>query len=114
MRIIVKKETDVAPADLSSEKDLKGVDLLPSITDKDGAPHFSMRLFRLAPEGYTPFHTHSWEHEVFVVGGAGEVVCEEENVPLGPGMAVFVPGGERHRFRAGDEGMVFLCCVPNT
>jgi quercetin dioxygenase-like cupin family protein len=26
---------------------------------------------------------------------------------------VFVPPGERHRFRAGEEGMSFVCCIPH-
>lgn len=59
-------------------------------------------------------HVHAWEHEVYVVRGAGEVVGEAETRALEPGMAVFVPGGERHRFRAGPSGMDFICCVPNT
>ena len=114
MNIIVKQDKDVVPADLSSEEDIKGVDLFPLITEADGAGNFSMRLFRLLPGGYTPFHVHPWEHEVFVVQGDGEVVGEEENRPLVPGTAVFVPAGIRHRFRAGEKGMDFLCCIPHT
>ena len=29
----------------------------------DGADNFCMRIFELAPGGYTPRHAHPWEHE---------------------------------------------------
>ena len=47
--IFVQHEKDVKPADLSTEHDLKGVELRPLITEKEGAKHFAMRLFRLEP-----------------------------------------------------------------
>jgi len=112
MAITVKQAEDVAPADLGPDDDLRGVQLLPLITEADGAGRFSMRLLRVAPDGYTPFHVHPWEHEVFVLRGAGDVVGVSEEIPLRPGTAVFVPAGERHRFRAGCEGLDFLCCIP--
>ena len=109
----VRHERDVPPADLSGEHDLKGVELRLLITEKDGAEHFAMRIFRLQPGGYTPFHVHGWEHEVFVIQGTGQVMGEEEDRPLEAGTAVYVPAGERHRFQAGDKGLVFLCCIPH-
>ncbi len=113
MSITVKQAHEVPPADLGSEDDIKGVELLPLISEGEGAVNFFMRLFRVAPGGYTPFHEHPWEHEVFVTRGSGQIQCEPESVPLAPGAAVFVPAGERHRFRAGGEGMDFICCIPN-
>ncbi len=110
---LVRHESEVPPADLSNEHDLSGVELRPLITETDGAEHFAMRIFRLQPGGYTPFHRHGWEHEVFVIEGAGQVVGEEEARPLEPGNAVYVPAGEKHRFQAGEKGLVFLCCIPH-
>jgi len=111
--IFVQHEQDVQPADLSTEHDLKGVELRPLITEKEGAKHFAMRLFRLEPGGYTPFHVHGWEHEVFVTEGAGQVVGEKGSQSLEVGTAVYVSAEERHRFQAGESGLVFLCCIPN-
>ena len=34
------------------------------IGKEDGANNFCMRLFEMGPDGYTPKHTHDWEHEV--------------------------------------------------
>ena len=108
----VQHERDVQPADLSKEHDLKGVELRPLITEKEGARHFAMRLFRLEPGGYTPFHVHGWEHEVFVVEGTGQLIGEQGSQSLEVGTAVYVPAEEKHRFQAGDTGLVFLCCIP--
>jgi len=112
--MFVRHERDVRPADLSAEDDLKGVALRPLITEKDGARNFAMRVFRLEPGGYTPFHAHAWEHEVFVLEGGGQVMGETESLPLEAGAAAYVPAGERHRFQAGATGLVFLCCIPNS
>jgi quercetin dioxygenase-like cupin family protein len=108
----VQHERDVRPADLSAEHDLRGVELRPLITEKEGARHFAMRLFRLEPGGYTPFHVHGWEHEVFVVEGTGQVIGEQGSEPIEAGVAVFVPAEEKHRFQAGEKGLAFLCCIP--
>ena len=39
------------------------------ITKEMGAKNFAMRLFEMEPGGYSPFHTHAWEHEVFILEG---------------------------------------------
>ena len=39
--------------------------------EKDGTPNFAMRQFEVAPGGYTPRHSHPYEHEVFVLEGEG-------------------------------------------
>jgi len=44
------------------------------IDEKVGAENFAMRLFEVEPGGYTPYHKHPWEHEVFVLEGDGVVV----------------------------------------
>ncbi len=78
-----------------------------------GAPTFAMRLIRLEPEGYTPRHTHPWEHEVFVIDGAGRLWAQGRWTPLTQGCFVLVHPNEEHQFAAGPEGMRFLCLVPN-
>ena len=45
-------------------------------------------------------------------GGGGAVVTEEGETPLHPECAVLVLPDEAHCFRAGDEGLKFLCLVP--
>lgn len=80
----------------------------------DGAPSFTMRLFEVAPGGNTPHHAHGYEHEVFVLEGAGTV--REDNVehPLRPGTVVYVPPGQTHQFRnTGEVPLKMLCLIPH-
>jgi quercetin dioxygenase-like cupin family protein len=83
------------------------------IAEEDGAPTFAMRLFELAPAGQTPLHTHDNEHEAFVLEGEGTVWRGGKDVPVRPGTAIFVPGGEKHCFKnTGKSAFKFLCLVP--
>jgi len=43
---------------------------------------FAMRMFEVEAGGHTPFHSHDWEHEVFVLHGTGALVTEEGEKPF--------------------------------
>jgi len=91
----------------------KGVKVRWLISKERGAPNFAMRLFEVEPGGYTPHHTHPWEHEIFILSGKGLAVGEEGEKPIGPGNVIYIPPGERHQLRnTGDEPLRFLCLVP--
>ena len=91
-----------------------GVEIQWLLDEQAGAPHFAMRRFVIAPGGHTPFHVHDWEHEVYILDGAGLLVTEEKEHPLQADLAVLVPAGEKHQFRAAPgEELEFLCLVPN-
>jgi len=70
------------------------------ISEKDGAPHFNLRVLSVEPGGQTPDHTHSWEHEFFILSGSGIGVVNHTERPIGPGDAIYVPGGVQHCMRA--------------
>ncbi len=85
------------------------------ITKDMGAPNFAMRLFEVAPNGFSPLHTHPWEHEVFILEGEGVVFDGEKASPFKPNDAVFVPPDEWHQFKnTGDQTLKFLCLIPHT
>ena len=85
------------------------------VDETDGAPNFAMRQFEVAPGGYTPRHSHPYEHEVFVLEGQGEILEDETPRPLRPGTVVFVAPDEIHQFRnTGATPLKFLCFVPNS
>jgi quercetin dioxygenase-like cupin family protein len=78
-----------------------------------GAPTFAMRHFTVQPGGHTPLHKHDWEHEVYVLEGGGFVKHEEQEYPIQPGDAIFVPPNQTHQFRSTEFGHLrFLCMVP--
>jgi quercetin dioxygenase-like cupin family protein len=85
------------------------------VGEQDGAPNFAMRQFDVAPGGFTPRHSHPYEHEVFVLEGEGEILEGDAPRPLRPGTVVFVAPDEVHQFRnTGTSPLRFLCLVPNS
>jgi len=90
----------------------EGVSVRWVINEADGAKNFAMRVFDVEANGQTPYHNHDWEHEVFILSGSGVVCAEGQDEQLVPGDVVFVPGGEKHNFQAGSQGLTFICLVP--
>ena len=83
------------------------------ISGKDKAPNFAMRMFELEPGGFTPYHSHSWEHENFIVEGVGALVTEEGELAFKPGDVIFVDPFMKHNYKnTGDTTLKFLCLVP--
>jgi quercetin dioxygenase-like cupin family protein len=81
----------------------------------DGTPTFAMRQFEVAPGGYTPRHSHDYEHEVFVLEGEGVVFEGDRQHRLATGDVIFVQPNEVHQFRnTGKHPMKFLCLIPNS
>ncbi len=78
------------------------------------APNFAMRRFIVEPGGYTPRHSHPWEHEAYVVRGVGEVYHGSSVSSFAPDTAILIEPDEEHQFRnTGVEPLEFLCMVPN-
>ncbi|MEM2952812.1 MAG: cupin domain-containing protein [Candidatus Bathyarchaeia archaeon] len=110
MKIIHYSEVEAKDADEGASK-LKVRWL---ITKDMGAENFAMRLFEIEPGGYSPFHSHPWEHEVFILEGEGVVVGVDEERRFKPGDAIFVPPNEKHQFKNnGNRTLKFLCLVPH-
>jgi quercetin dioxygenase-like cupin family protein len=85
------------------------------VDESQGAPNFAMRQFEVAPGGYTPQHSHPYEHEVFVLEGRGVVMEGNLEHPLKAGDFVLVTPDEVHQFRnTGSTPLKFLCLVPNS
>ena len=84
------------------------------ISEKDKAPNFAMRLFELEPGGFTPYHSHSWEHENFIVEGTGALVTEDGELPFKSGDVIFVDPFMKHNYKnTGDTTLKFLCLIPH-
>ena len=96
------------------EEGASGVKIRWLITEDMGAPNFVMRHFEIAPGGHTPLHTHSWEHEVFILSGKDVLKDGPDDRPFGAGDVIFVGGDEEHQFRnTGDEALTLLCLIPS-
>ncbi len=102
-----------AEAKAVAEQGAEGVTIRVLMGDNVGAPTFAMRHFELAAGGRTPYHTHAWEHEVFVLSGKGKVRRAGGETDLEAGSFVFVAPGEEHSFvNVGAAPFTFLCVIP--
>ena len=111
--MIVKKSLEVDASEVH-EEGARGTTIRWLISDKDGAPTFSMRLFEVEPGGHTPLHSHPWEHEVYVIKGQAIVVGGDEEKRITQGDVVFIPPNEVHQFsNPSGEKVCFLCLIPN-
>ena len=110
MKIVDYKEVKAEAVDFEEAKDVKVRWL---ISDKDKAPNFAMRLFEVAPRGYSPLHTHNWEHEVFILEGEGVATDGENETQIKSGTVVYVAPEEKHQFKnTGSKTLKFLCLIP--
>lgn len=83
------------------------------ITKEMGAKNFAMRVFEIEPNGYTPLHTHPWEHEVFILEGEGQLFDGTKTAPLKAGDVTFVPPNEPHQFKNSSKSLLkFICLIP--
>lgn len=96
------------------EKGAEGLNVRWLITKNDGAPNFAMRLFEIQAGGYSPYHSHDWEHEVYILEGDCNVTCEKQKIKVGNGYVVFIPPRAKHQFvNVGKSTLKFLCMVPH-
>lgn len=101
------------PAKTEAEE-AKGVHIRRLITDETGAPNFAMRHFEIDPGGFSPLHSHSWEHEVFILEGEGTITSTDGKNPLKTGDVIFIAPNEKHQLtNTGKKPLKFLCMIPN-
>jgi quercetin dioxygenase-like cupin family protein len=63
---------------------------------EDNPPTCTMTYSEIAPGKTSPHHIHPWEHEVFIIEGAGTLVCDGKEYPVKAGDAIFIPGSVDH------------------
>jgi quercetin dioxygenase-like cupin family protein len=74
----------------------------------------TLRVFRIAPGGYTPHHQHDWEHVNYIMHGKGTLTVAGDTREVTEGDFAFVPPDTPHQFRNPyDEDFEFICIVPN-
>ncbi len=106
--MLVRRARDVEPVVYGA-----GVEKRVLIGPRQGAPSFVMRVFDLSPSSSSPYHSHDWEHEVYVIDGQGAVMSSSGETAVFPGDAVLIVPGEMHCLKnTGTETFRFLCMVP--
>ena len=95
------------------EREYTGVTIRRVISDVDGAEATVMDVFEIASGGQTPFHSHSWEHQIFVISGRGWCDDELGHHEFRDGDVIYVKPGERHTFgNSGPEAVKLVCVIP--
>jgi quercetin dioxygenase-like cupin family protein len=111
--MILKSYKDVSPTSYQAAPE--GVQIREMITARDGAPNFALRVFDVQPGAGTPYHTHAWEHEVYIISGAGTVRTEGKEMAFKAGDSVYIAPNEQHCFVADAGAAVqMICCIPST
>ena len=83
------------------------------IGPKEGVPNFVMRVFDQAPGASSNYHSHDWEHEVFVLTGEGTLVTKDGEIPLKANDVAYVAPHEKHCLtNHGQDTFRFICLVP--
>ncbi|PKN76293.1 MAG: cupin domain-containing protein [Deltaproteobacteria bacterium HGW-Deltaproteobacteria-10] len=104
--------TDILPTHIDNES-AKGVAGRVLVGKNDGANNFCMRMFEIAPGGYTPKHTHPWEHEMFIHAGSGEIYCGGDCTEIFAGHVAFIPANNEHQIKnTGNTLLKVVCLVP--
>lgn len=101
--------------EVEAKEDAPGVLRRVVIGPEHGATRFAMRVFDIQPGSSTPFHSHWWEHEVFVLSGQGIVKSAKDETPVVRETVAFVEPNEEHCFtNNGGEILSFICVIPAT
>lgn len=91
----------------------KNVGVRVAIAREDGAQNLAMRVYEIDPGGFTPLHSHPWEHAVFVVRGKGIIFDGKKESELHKDDCLLIAPNEPHQVKnTGEEEMVLISVVP--
>jgi quercetin dioxygenase-like cupin family protein len=111
--VVIGRSKGVYAHDLHDGKTVLHTKKRVLIGPDEGAENFVMRLFTVDEGGCSPYHSHPWEHEVFVLSGNGKVKSADGDTAVSAGDFIYVPPNEEHQFlNAGTSPFEFLCVVP--
>ncbi|MDD5766179.1 MAG: cupin domain-containing protein [Candidatus Marinimicrobia bacterium] len=83
------------------------------LSQSDGALHFTMRRFEIEPGGFSFYHTHDFEHEIYILAGEGVVRNDHSETPIHQDMVILVMPNEIHQIiNRGQTNLTFICVVP--
>jgi quercetin dioxygenase-like cupin family protein len=106
MRIISYGEVEAKETEGSSKLKIRWL-------NNEGSRNFAVRHIEIEPDGYSPHHSHPWEHEIFVLEGSGTAVGEKGVELISIGDLVSIPGGEVHQIKnTGKSALRILCMIP--
>lgn len=110
--MLIRKIEETKSIDIS-EEGVIGVKEKILIGEEEEASNFIMRYFIVEPKGSIPYHSHNWEHEIFILNGKGVIRGENALYVVEPGSFIYIPPNEKHSFENPfEEPLEFLCLIP--
>lgn len=107
---------DKVPSSVPHMDGVRGLRKQVPVGVEDGTPTMSLRVFTVEPGGYTPYHSHPWEHINYILAGEGVMVDEAgSEYPIKAGDYALVLPDEKHQFRNAEDAtgeLQFICLVP--
>jgi len=92
---------------------LKGVKKRILVGPLTGAPNFVIRIFTVEKNGYTPHHSHPYEHGIVILEGKGKALMDDKELEIGAGCACTIAPNVPHQIvNNSDSDLVFICVVP--
>lgn len=74
--MIIKNYKDIPKVTIVRDG-FHGVSTYFCLTKDDGCPHYALRVIEFEPYGYTSFHDHPEEHEIFFLEGSQFMLIKE-------------------------------------
>lgn len=90
-----------------------GVSMRVAISEEDGATSLTMRILEIDPEGFTPMHSHSYEHAMFVLRGKGVITDGKKECKIDKEDVIFIPSDREHQIKnTGDSELILVSTLP--
>jgi len=111
MPVIKHSELKQTPVDMDGAK---AVTKKIPVGAKEGWDGYTMRVFTISPGGFTPKHSHDWEHVNHIVRGRGKLMINGAHHDMNEKDFALVPPNTEHQFsNPYDKPFEFICIVPN-
>jgi quercetin dioxygenase-like cupin family protein len=111
--MLIKHASEV-PAVPMTKPGFSGMQARFLLTADDNCPRYAMRLMEISSNGYTSFHSHKEEHEMYFLEGEGVLKTDnggEQRIRAGD--ALLLMPCELHQIRNTGTGMLkMICTVP--
>ena len=106
MQVVSYRDVEATEVEGSSKLKLRWLNI-------DGSRNFAVRHCEVESGGYSPYHSHPWEHEMYVLEGKGIVVGDKEAKTISVGDSISIPANETHQIKnSGEKTLKILCMIP--
>lgn len=106
MKVVSYKDIESKEVEGSSKLKIKWL-------NTEGSENFAVRHCEIGSGGFSPYHSHSWEHEIFVLEGNGVVVGDKESKSISVGDSISIPADEIHQIKnPNNKPLRILCIIP--